>query len=163
MPLFYLFPKELLKSECSSLVDMPRSAHGIFTQKEWFTKLASDFFLQTVCDLTAFYVWPAFGITTYMECFSGNDPIWQLAHSLPIWQRAFEHMSGITPQGLTDAPKKEHEWIKQDEFQSVMLQIGFYGIMDNNLLPCIQAVWEMRCFEDYDNRNSNAKIDFYRK
>jgi hypothetical protein len=80
MPLFYLFPRELLKSECPSLVGMPRSAHGIFTNKEWFTKLASDFFLQAVCDLTAYYVWPAFGITTYMECFSGNDPIWQLAN-----------------------------------------------------------------------------------
>ena len=163
MPLFYLFPRELLKSECPSLVDMPRSAHGILTQKEWFTLLASDFFLQTVCDLTAFYVWPTFGITTYIECFSGNDPIWQLAHALSIWRKAFEHISGITPQGLTDIPKKEREWIEQDEFQSIMLQIGLYGIMENNLLPCIQAVREIRCFEDYDNRNSNAKIDFYRK
>lgn len=163
MPLFYLFPRELLNSECPSIVDMPRSAHGIFTQKEWFTKLANDFFLQTVCDLTAFYVWPALGITTYMECFSGNDPIWQLAHALPIWQMAFEHMSGITPQSLTNAPKKEQEWVEPDDFQSLMLQIGLYGIMENNLTPCIQAIREMRCFEDYDNRNSNAKIDFYRK
>jgi hypothetical protein len=72
-------------------------------------------------------------------------------------------MSGITPQSLTNAPKKEYEWIEQDEFQSVMLHVGLYGIMENNLLPCTQAVREMRCFEDYDNRNSNAKIDFYRK
>lgn len=44
-----------------------------------------------------------------------------------------------------------------------MIQVGVRGIMDNKLLPCIQAVREMRCFEDYDNRNSNAKIDFYRR
>lgn len=163
MPLFYLFPKELLKTECPSLMDMPRSAHGIFTQKKWFTVLASDFFLQTVCDLTAYYIWPSFGITTYMECFSGNDPIWQLAHSLPIWQRTFERMSGITPQSLANASKKEHDWIEQEEFQDLMIQVGVRGIMDNKLLPCIQAVREMRCFEDYDNRNSNAKIDFYRR
>ena len=91
LPLFYLFPKELLESKCPELVDMPRSVHGIFTQEKWFRQLASDFFLQAVCDLTAFFVWPAFGITTYMECFSGHDPIWQLAHATPIWERAFEH------------------------------------------------------------------------
>jgi hypothetical protein len=141
---------------------MPRSVHGIFKQKEWFTKLASNFFLLAVCDLTAYYVWPAFGISTYMECFSGHDPIWQLAHALPIWQEAFEHMSGITLQNLAITPKKEQEWIEQDEFQNVMLQIGFHGIIENDLLPCIQTVREMRCAEDYDVRNSNAKIDFYR-
>ena len=49
LPLFYLFPKELLISKCPSLVDMPRSVHGIFTQVKWAKILASDFFLQAVC------------------------------------------------------------------------------------------------------------------
>jgi hypothetical protein len=162
LPLFYLFPKELLKSECPALVDMPRSVHGIFTQEKWFRQLASDFFMQAVIDLTAFFVWPAFGISTYMECFSGYDPLWQLAHAIPIWRNAYTHMSGITPKSLADTPEREQPWIGLDEFQNVMLQIGLHGITENNLLPCIEAVREMRCAEDYDNRNSNAKIDFYR-
>lgn len=162
LPLFYLFPKDLLKSECPSLVDMPRTVHGIFTQEKWFTMLASDFFLQTVCDLTAFFVWPAFGISTYMECFSGNDPLWRLAHAIPIWQKALVQMSGITPQSLANIPKRDHPWLDIDEFQSVMLQIGLRGIAENNLAPCIEAVRQMRCSEDYDKRNSNAKKDFYR-
>lgn len=41
LPLFYLFPEELLRKECPSLADMPRSAHGIFTQMEWIEKLTS--------------------------------------------------------------------------------------------------------------------------
>jgi hypothetical protein len=143
-------------------VDLPRSVHGIFTQEKWFRQLASDFFLQAVIDLTAFFVWPAFGIITYMECFSGYDPLWQLAHAVPIWEEAFEHMSGITPQNQANAPKKEQPWVGMGEFQSVMIQIGLQGIMENNLLPCIEAVKEMRCAEDYDHRSSNAKIDFYR-
>jgi len=163
LPLFYLFPHELLETECPDLMNMPRSVHGIFKQKEWYNKLSCDYFLQSICDLTAYYVWPAFGISTYMECFSGHDPIWLLAHALPIWQKAFEHMSGITPQGFANVPKKEQGWIDLDEFQNVMLQIGLYGITENNLLPCIKAAREMRCFEDYDSRNSNAKIDFYRR
>jgi hypothetical protein len=163
LPLFYLFPEELLQKQCPSLVDMPRSVHGIFIQMEWIEKLTSDYFLQAVCDLTAYFVWPAFGISTYMECFSGYDPLWRLAHALPIWQKAFEHMSGITPQSLANMPKKEQEWIRQDEFQNVMLQIGLHGIIENNLLPCIHVVRDMRCAEDYDVRNSNAKIDFYRR
>ena len=72
-------------------------------------------------------------------------------------------MSGITPQSLANTPKQEQPWIGLDEFQNVMLQIGLRGIMENNLLSCIEAVREMRCFEDYDSRNSNAKIDFYRR
>ena len=163
LPLFYLFPKELLEEKCPGLVDMPRSVHGIFKQKQWFTMLMSDFFLQAVCDLTAFYIWPAFGVSTYMECFSGYDPMWRFAHATQIWEEAYEHMSGITPQILVSMLHKEHEWLEFDEFENVMLQIGFYGIMKNNLYPCIQAVREMRCIEDYDWRGSNAKIDFYRK
>ena len=42
-----------------------------------------------------------------------------------------------------------------------MLQIGFRGVVENNLLPCIEAVQEMHCAEDYDKRNSNAKKDLF--
>ncbi len=163
LPLFYLFPKELLKDKCHSLVDMPRSAHGILKQEKWFKMLMSDFFLQAVCDLTAYFIWPAFGISTYMECFSGHDPIWRLAHATPIWEEAFEHISGITPQSLAETIHKEHEWLETEAFQELMTQIGFQGIVDNDLQPSIQAVREMRCAEDYDKRSSNAKIDFHRR
>ena len=163
LPLFYLFPKELLEDKCPNLVDIPRSVHGIFKQEEWYTVLISDFFFQVVCDLTAFYVWPAFGISTYMECFSGHDPMWRLAHATHIWEEAFEQLNGVTPQGLANTPKKEQKWLGVDEFESIMLRIGIYGINKNNLVPCIQTVREMRCIEDYDNRFSNAKIDFHRK
>ncbi len=163
LPLFYLFPKQLLEDKCTSLVDMPRSVHSIFKQKQWFTMLTSDFFLQAVCDLTAFYVWPAFGISTYMECFSGYDPMWRLAHATQIWEEAYEHINGTTPQSLASTLNKEHEWLETEEFESLMLQIGLHGIEKNNLLPCIQVVRKMRCIKDYDWRGSNAKIDFYRK
>ena len=163
LPLFYLFPKELLEDKCPSLVDMPRNVHGIFKQEQWYTFLNSDFFFQAVCDLTAFYVWPSFGISTYMEYFSGHDPMWRLSHATHIWEEAFEHLSGVTPQSLAKSAKKEQRWLDTEEFESIMLRIGIYGINKNNLVPCIQTVKEMRCIEDYDNRYSNAKIDFYRK
>ena len=163
LPLFYLLPKELLADTCPNLVDIPRNVHGIFKQEQWYTMLDSDFFFQAVCDLIAFYVWPAFGISTYMECFSGYDPMWRLAHATYIWEEAFEHLSGITPQGLANTSKKEQRWLNKDEFESIMLRIGIDGINKNNLVPCIQAIREMRCIEDYDNRYSNAKIDLYRK
>ena len=163
LPLFYLFPKKLLQEKCPNLVDMPRSVHGIFTQEKWFTMLASDFFLQVVCDITAFFVWPAFGITTYMECFSGHDPLWRLAHATQLWENAFEKLSGITPQGLANNPKAQHEWTKHSEFLEIMISIGIRGMNENNLMPLIESVREIRCIEDYDKRYSNAKIDFHRK
>ncbi len=163
LPLFYLFPEELLRDECPSLADMPRSIHGIFTQEKWIKKLVSDYFLQAVCDLTAHFVWPAFGISTYMECFSGYDPIWRLAHAIQIWEEAYERMTGITAGILARFPKRVWPSMELDELQKLMLQIGMRGIEEHNLMPCIQAVRENRCFEDYDQRGSNAKIDFYRK
>ena len=163
LPLFYLFPIDLLRKECPGLADMPRSVHGIFKQEKWFAKLMGDFFLQAVCDLTAYYVWPAFGISTYMECFSGYDPIWRLAHAIEIWEQAFEQMSGMTLQNLVNAIKHEREPAEPEEFQELMVNIGLHGIREHNLMPLIQAVREMRCIEDYDTRGSNAKIDFYRK
>lgn len=163
LPLFYLFPTEVLRKECRGLADMPRSVHGIFTQNEWIDKVSSNYFLQAVGDLTAYFVWSAFGISTYMECFSGNDPIWKLAHATGIWEQAFEHMSGITPYDLVNAIKHEWQPAELDEFQELMVNIGISGIQEHNLTPLIQAVREMRCIEDYDDRNSHAKIDFYRK
>ena len=163
LSLFYLFPIELLRKECPSLADMPRSAHGIFTQTEWIHKVTSDYFLQAVCDLTAYFVWPAFGIPTYLECFSGYDPLWQLAHATGIWKQAFEQMSGMTAQNLVNAIKHEWEPAELDEFQVLMMKIGERGIEEENLMPVIKAVREMRCIEDYDARGSHAKIDFYRK
>jgi hypothetical protein len=163
LPLFYLFPTDLLRKECPSLADMPRSVHGIFTQKEWVNKITSDYFLETICDLTACYVWPAFGISTYIECFSGYDPIWMLAHATGIWEQALEQMSGITPQGLANNPRREWRPAKLDEFPELMMRIGLHGIQEHNLIPIIQTVREMRCIEDYDARGSNAKTDFYRK
>ena len=163
LPLFYLYPKDFLIKKCPSLVDMPRSVHEILKQEKWFKMLESDFFFQAVCDITAFFVWPAFGISTHLECFSGYDPMWLLAHATSLWEKAFEDMSGITPQGLAKNLKKQHQWVEQDEFEYVMLLIGLRGIDDNNLNPCIDAIKKMRCKEDYDKRGSNAKTDFYRK
>lgn len=163
LPLFYLFPKKLLKGKCPGLEDMPRSVHGILKSEKWFTMLISDYFTQAVCDLTAFYVWPAFGISTHMECFSGHDPMWRLVHATPLWEEAYEHLSSVTPQRLAKTCYQECEWIETEQFENQMLLIGLRGIMDNNLQPCIQAVREMRCPEDYDYRKSNAKNDFYRK
>lgn len=163
LPLFYLFPEELLRDECPSLAELPRSIHGIFTQDAWVEKLVSDYFLQAVCDLTAHFVWPVFGISTYMECFSGYDPLWRLAHATQIWEEAYEHMSGITAQTLACFPKREWPSMELDELQEIMLQIGMRGIEEHNLMPCIHAVRKHRCFEDYDQRGSNVKIDFYRK
>lgn len=163
LPLFYLIPIDLLRRECPGLADMPRSAHGIFKQPEWAERITSDLFLQAVGDLTAYFVWPSFGISTYMECFSGDDSLWRLAHATGIWEAAFEQMSGMTPQNIVRAIKREWEPPELEEFQELMVNIGLRGIRDFNLMPTIQTLREIRCIEDYDARSSHAKIDFYRK
>ncbi len=142
---------------------MPRSLHGILISNEWTKKVASDLFRLAVIDITAYFVWPAFGINAYMECYSGFDPIWQLAHGASMWADAFRHIGGITPQYLADNRKLEIPWLTQEEAQHVFMYIGLCGIEKNGLQPSIDVIKEMRCYEDFDARESNVKIDFYRK
>lgn len=163
LPLFYLFPKKLLQDKCPSLVDMPRSVHGILKSDEWVKELTSDYFTLAVCDITAYFVWPAFGMQTSLETFSGDDPLWRLAHATSLWGKTFEEMSGIIPQQLAQTRHKEREWEKQKDFEEIMYLIGLRGIHDNKLQSTIEAIRDMRCPEDFDDRISNARIDFYRK
>lgn len=163
LPLFYLFPRELLERECPSLADMPRSLHGILKEPEWAERISEDYFLLAITDLTAAFVWPALGIRTYMECYSGYDPIWQLAHTSSLWLDAFGKIGGITIPYLIQNIKLELPYLSIAEAQMLFLRIGEKGIQEHNLQPVIDAVKGMRCPEDFDARGSHAKTDFYRK
>lgn len=165
LPLFYLFPRELLENQqqCARFLDIPRNVHGLFIEPEWCKLIATDLFLEIVCDLTAYLVWPSFGIKAYIECFSGFDPLWKLAHAFPLWEDALERLGGPSPKWLTSNLKHEMPWLPPDEAQELFYEVGRYGIEHNHLDSIIQSVKEMRCFEDFDARGSHIKTDFIRK
>lgn len=163
LPLFYLFPKEVLERACPLLADMPRSLHGILKDSDWVDRISGDYFLLAISDLTAAFVWPALGVRAYMECYSGHDPIWQLAHASSLWLNAFEKIGGITIPYLAQNIKLEMPYLTNEEAQMLFLRIGEKGIEEHELQPVIDTVNQMRCAEDFDARGSHAKTDFNRK
>jgi len=162
LPLFYLYSKELLQQECPSLVDLPRSFDKLLKNEKWIKVVASDYFLSVVIDLTAFLVWPSLGVRGYMECFSGYDPVWMIAHAANVWLDAFQKIGGITVPYLVQNKRLEMPFLTTEEMKDLFQRIGQYGAWENDLYPIIETVKQMRCIEDYDRRTSNIKKDFYR-
>lgn len=165
LPLFCHFPREVLENnpQCVRFLDMPRSIHGLPAEPEWCRLIDNELFLEMACDFTSCLVWPAFGIRTYMECFSGHDPLWQLAHAAPLWREALELLGGPSPQKLAFHKNYEMPWLSFEEAQELFYQVGLRGIEHHHLTPVIETIRKMRCFEDYDTRSSHAKTDFIRK
>ena len=143
---------------------MPRNPIRILKDPAWTQVLTSDFFLLALLDFSAYMVWPAFEVKARLESFSGYDPLWRLARAIQLWEEAYEVYTENTPLDYfrmlesTDIP-----WVPLDNALRFFASLGYRAIDRHNLCPVIDAVKEMRCIEDYDDRNSRAKIDFYRQ
>ena len=77
LPMFYLFPAELLVH--SEFMDFPRNPYMVFKTPKWREKYHDKKFLETVSDGMADMIWRHFGIKAPMEDFSGYYPFWMLA------------------------------------------------------------------------------------
>ena len=167
IPAFYLIPMSILEKCGSVLNSIPRTFVKLMCDWEALKIIESDLFRLCIFDCYAYMVWPfLYPEIEYMELFSVNDPIWRIAHCAPIWINELEK-SGILP---TIRQMHEHRtmythplYATEDEVSIYMNFIVPNAVKRNNLGPVINAVKEMRCFEDYTNRKSNQRKDFYRK
>lgn len=89
LPLFFRISYEILHSE-PELVNMSRNIYKVLLDDYWREKLMSDLFLLTVKDCIAFYIWKGFEINPYIHCFSGYDPLFQLAYCTDYWRDALD-------------------------------------------------------------------------
>ena len=167
IPAFYMIPKGILDKCGAELNSVPRSFAELMCDWDALSIVESDLFVLCIEDCYAYMVWPFLcPDVPYMEIFSGYDPLWKLAHSAPIWIKELEY-SEILP-----SIKQMHEHremysrplnASEDEVEIYMNFIVPNAVKRHNLGPVIDAVKEMRCFEDFDYRDSNQKTDFYRK
>ena len=165
---FYIIPEEIIKNTCPSLMSISRNIYDLFHHPEQIALIESDYFELAIIDIYAYLVWLYMGISPYMEIYSGYDPIWILAHAVPLWIETMIEEEIIL--SIPDAFQK-YAYDKTYRFESKSLYdmevILKYSIMatvqKHNLGPVLECIEQNRCWEDFDKRDSKQKTDFFRK
>ena len=168
IPLFYVFPKEMLEEAGQIFLEVPRNPMLLFLERKWIDFVESDLFLQFIIDATAYIVWPFMGLGVAREIYSGYEPSWRYAHAPHYW------LEGLIKEEVILSVNELYRYCKKEvdvkfeyfEFEdievylnhtvkSVMAKYEMYEILD--------VAKEFRCHEDFDYRYSNQKTDFTRK
>ena len=125
----------------------------------------SDLFMLCIMDCYAYMAW--FYLCPdipFKEIFSINEPSWRLAQAIQIWINEILELNLIPTfreycvNTNIFIPFAPIEVVSDIMYKAVSSAVKRY-----NLQPIIDTAKEYRCFEDFDDRNSNQKIDFYRK
>ena len=160
LPFFYLIPHEMLIS--TNYINIPRNPLKAVLDKPSRELIESDDFKLVVMDITAVLVWTSFGVSPYIHCFSGNDPLFRIAYALHLWEEGLDKIN-LSAQALLSLPSNvEMPWLSLEESQRAFYILGRYAIDKHNLQPVIDCIKQNRCHEDYDARMSNPKKDFFR-
>lgn len=166
LPAFFLIP-EGIRQKCGKELDViPREIGRLWKDKDAHRTIESDHFLLAVIDAYAYMVWPFITPDTMkMEIYSGYDPIWKIAHMPNYWIQEMV-LCGILPRAeqiFTYPPGYCFPIIPEETVYGILSVIVPRAMMRNGLWDVVRTVKEYRCFEDYDERESNRKTDFYRK
>ena len=161
LPMFYLFPQDLLDS--SEFADFPRNPYTVLNSPKWMGVYGGIRFREIVADGMANMVWRHFGIKASMESFSGYYPFWMMAR-LGEWIAIAEEF-GFNTYTLATASKDFQMPVLSRE-QAKRLFHTFVEVFRQRypLDEWIEAVKRHPCHEDYElSRRSKGRIDFYRR
>ena len=168
IPLFYVFPKDILEEAGEIFLEVPRNPNFLFFDRKWIDFVESDLFLQFIIDATAYIVWPFMGLGAAREIYSGYEPSWIFAHKPQYW------LEGLVEEGIILSVNELYRYCKKEvnvkfkysEFEDIEVYL-------NHTVKSVMAKYEMyeilniakefRCHEDFDYRHSNQKTDFIRK
>lgn len=167
IPLFYIFPKEMLETAGKEFLKIPRNPYPLFYDRELISFVESDLFLNFIIDATAYIVWPFMGLGAAREIYSGYEPSWRFAHASQYW------LEGFIDEGIILSVDKLYQHCQKEP--SVAFPYYSFDMLEpyiNHTVKTVMAKYDMyeiidvakeyRCFEDFDYRTSNQKIDFIR-
>ena len=167
IPAFYFIPEDILQKCGADIYSIPRTIGELLKDEAAIATIESDLFNLVLSDAYAYMVWPFLRPDIpYMEIFSGDEPSWKLAHRQGIWARALQECGYMpTIEELLAGGEYDYELnFMSWEAICFLLPIAVaWAVKSNDLQPIIDAAKEYRCFEDFDYRESNQKIDFIRK
>ena len=167
IPAFYFIPESFLLKCGQELCSIPRDFNQLMVNQDAIRLVASDLFLECIVDCYAYMAWPYLcPDIPYMEILSGYSPAWKIAHSAPIWIDELTR-TGILPT-FNDLFRKPKEtlyfgFVPIEEVSLHMSIIVPSAVERHDLQVVLDTEKEYRCFEDFDYRESNQKIDFIRK
>ena len=165
LPLYYLIPEEILSKCGVELNRIERILSVLLSDPVAVDIVESDLFLLCIMDCYAYMAW--FYLCPdipFKEIFSVNEPSWRLAQAIQIWINEIYALNLI--------PTFYEYYVNRNSFipfppieavSDIMYTAVTSAVKRYNLQPIIDTAKEYRCFEDFDDRNSNQKIDFYRK
>ena len=160
---YYFIPKRILEQCGMELNSIPRNPQQLIRSYEAIAIVESDLFIQLMMDAYAFMVWPFMRPGEYMEVYSGYDPAWIFAHSPAYWVQEMLDEKVIQQPSRLLRMDGNIEWTAEEEVSDIFRWLVPQAMAHYEMGPTIAIAEEYRCFEDYDNRPSNQKKDFYRK
>ena len=167
IPAFYLIPESYLLKCGQELRSIPRDFNQLIVDENAIGMVTSDLFTECIIDCYAYMVWPYLcPDIPYIEILSGDSPAWRIAHAASIWVDELIR-TGLLPtfDTLFHKPKENlyFGYVPEEEVSLYMSIIVPSAVKRHDLQVILDAEKEFRCFEDFDYRESNQKIDFIRK
>jgi hypothetical protein len=162
---YYFLPKEILDKCPKELDVIPREPARAIWDKKSLAVIESDLFHLLIIDGFSWMVWPFMGSEDRKEIYSGYDPAWKLSHIPDYWIEGLI-IEKIIPDsvGLVKAYAGDPVGYMPMELASAIMSKVVPAVMKRyNMYDTIKTAKEFRCFEDFDDRFSTQKIDFYRK
>lgn len=165
LPLYYLIPEEILSKCGVELNRIERILCVLFSDPVAIDIVESDLFMQCIMDCYAYMAWKYLcPDIPFKEIFSINEPSWRLAQAIHIWINEIFELDLIPPFREYCVNTKIFIPYPPIEVVSYIMSTAVSSAVERyNLQPIIDTAKEYRCFEDFDDRNSNQKIDFIRK
>jgi len=168
IPLFYIFPKKMLKAAGKIFLELPRKPIYLFGDRKWINFVESDVFLEFIIDATAFIVRQFMGTDTAKEIYSGFEPSWILAHAPQYWLEGLTEEKILLPvnelaQLCKKEPSVEYPFYTEENIEIYIQYAVSHTMAKYNMYKILDVAKEFRCHEDFAKCNSNQKIDFFRK
>ncbi len=165
LPAFYFIPKEILDNCGSEINIIPRVPRQVATNREVLNFIESDFFWQVISDTYAYFAWNYIMPNVPRNIYSGDEPSWKFSQAADIW------IAELTKQNIfptsqyfwRNLPNEYFGYISMEEMNYYFSLTAPEVIRKYNIKAILDVAKEFRSQEDFDYKNSNQKIDFYRK
>ncbi|MDR0914147.1 MAG: hypothetical protein LBM65_03150 [Oscillospiraceae bacterium] len=161
LPAFYFLP-ESMAFQCGEFYRIPRNFRAAIIDNHWRGLLNHDIFLKAMQNALAFMAWPHIGQGN-KEVYSGYYPMYMLADCTHYWLDELA-LIGYSVEELYNLPiGYKIPFLAEETAQSLMKYMVERVSMREHFSAIQEIVDECPCFEDFDFRRSNKKIDFFRK
>lgn len=173
LTLFYALPKEFVE-KWPRAFNLPRCPYDVLRGTDYDSMMNNAMFQMLVWDSYSWAAWQFFQVKdrngNYRDIpgsrsnYAGYFPLWQLSYSIiPHFRRLFE-THGLGFQNLYNIPQSvEIPWLTYQQFSNLVGNATDKIVEEENWQPTIDAIWESRSVEDYDETFSMVKRDFLRK